>query len=72
MPCSSPSGFLIAIRLRVLRIRGGDWSSFDAGRSSHCFREQEAQRVGETLLYLRQGNASNHACLNQIQAVSGR
>jgi len=71
MPCYSLSGFLSAVCLRVRRIRGGDWSSFDVGSPSHCVREKEAQRVREILFDLRQGNAGNHACFNQIHTVTG-
>jgi len=40
MPCSSPSRLFIAICLIVQCIRGGDWSSLDAGGGTPlCLRE---------------------------------
>jgi hypothetical protein len=36
MLCSSPSRLFAVVCLRVRRIRGGDWSSLDAGGPPHC------------------------------------
>jgi hypothetical protein len=66
MPRSSHSGLLAVVRLGVRRIKGGNWSNVDAGRPSHCVCEEKYQRVKVTLPHLRQGNAINYACLNQI------
>jgi hypothetical protein len=41
MPYSSPSRILSTVCLRVRRIRGGDWSSFDAGGHPIVFERRK-------------------------------
>jgi hypothetical protein len=71
MPCSSPFGFLSPFVLECDASGVGIGAVLMQGGHPIVF-ESKKLNESERLLYLRQGNASNHACLNQIQAVSGR